>query len=205
MAIGCFAELLEYMGSSAAAHLPSIAPVIQAGLADPSPAVRRNACFAVGMMVCCAPEAMVPHFPALLGAVAPFFEVSHEQDGALADNACSCVARMIKASTESVPTEQVLPALLGALPLKQDFTENENVYSCLAGLLEGKHPHLMALLPQALVGVSHGLGAEGVSDATRGRLRASLGVLTTDPSTSVALAAAMGQLPTEVVSALQAL
>ena len=39
---------------------------------------------------------------------------------------------------------QVIPVLLKALPLKNDMTENETVYSCLFGLLQQNQPGLMA-------------------------------------------------------------
>jgi hypothetical protein len=51
----------------------------------------------------------------------------------------------------------VLPALFSALPLKSDLSENDNVYSCVASLLEAKNSDAMALLPQTLVATAHGL------------------------------------------------
>jgi hypothetical protein len=51
---------------------------------------------------------------------------------------------MIMACPNQIPMPQVLPALLKALPLKSDVTENPVVYKCLLGLIQGNHPDLAA-------------------------------------------------------------
>jgi len=204
MAIGCFAEIMQYMGPAAAPHVPSLAPCIQAGLADSSMAVRRNACFAAGVLGATSPDALKPHFPALLAAITPCFTVSHEMDGALVDNAASAVCRLIKAGgPDSLPLDAALPLLLGALPLKIDFTENDNVYDCLGKLLAAKPPALLPLLPQALVASAHGVGAE-VSPETRAVLVAGLKALAADPAAGPTVAAALGQIPPEAAALLRA-
>ena len=50
------------------------------------------------------------------------------------DNAAGCVSRMILKHKEAVPLAEVLPVLVGLLPLKKDFEENEPIYNCIAQL-----------------------------------------------------------------------
>ena len=103
----------------------------------------------------------------------------------------------------TLPRRQVLPVFLGAIPLKVDMTENDCVYGCLAGLLEMRHPHLVALLPQALTAVAHGLGSPA-ADAVKARLVAGLKALAGDATSAAALAAAQPQIPAEAGAVLQA-
>ena len=155
MAIGCFAEMLQFMGASGAPHVAAVIPVVEAGLHDPSPAVRRNSAFAVGILASAAPTAVAPHYPAFLAGLRPLFDLTHESDLALKDNAASAVARLVLAAPGAVPLSQVLPVFLDALPLKADLIENENVYTCLAFLYEARHPDLLALFPKAALAAAH--------------------------------------------------
>ena len=67
-----------------------------------------------------------------------------ESSAACVDNAAAAVARMMMASPNSMPMNQVLPAMLNVLPLKTDMTENETVYKCLLGLLQMNHPEIVS-------------------------------------------------------------
>jgi len=205
MAIGCFAEVLEFMGPQAAAPLvPTVAPSIQAGLSDASPSVRRNAAFAAGVLAQTAPEQLAPHFPALLTALHPLFQdTGVEQDFALRDNAVAAAARMMVANLSAVPTAAVLPVYLGSLPLRADFSENNTVYGCVAYLLEARHPDVLALLPAALVAVSHGLQAKDCSDAVKARLVQALKGLAADPAIGASLASALPTLAPDAAAVLQ--
>jgi hypothetical protein len=205
MAIGCFAEVLEYMGPAAAAHLvPAVAPAVQAGLRDASVSVRRNAAFATGVLAQTAPQLLAPHFPALLAALRPLFDdTGVEQDFALRDNAVAAAARMMVANLAAVPTAAVLPVFLGSLPLRADFSENNTVYGCVAALLEARHPDLLASLPLALSGASHGLRAAPCEDAVKQRLVLALKALAADPQSAPALAAALPALAPDAVAVLQ--
>lgn len=148
MAIGCLGELAQELGSGIAEHWQSIFyPAAIAGLGDSDDSVKRNAAFCIGVGCEGLGESVASQYGAMLQALSPLFSVDvtdGDTAAACVDNASAAVARMIKTSPSHVPMAQVLPALLKALPLKSDMTENETVYSCLFGLLQQKQPDLLA-------------------------------------------------------------
>lgn len=81
----------------------------------------------------------------ILQPLYPFFNFSNSKIN-ITDNACGCVARMIVKAPNAVPLDQVLPLLLSNLPLKQDFQENDPVFSCIFLLLKMEHPSVINLL-----------------------------------------------------------
>ena len=148
MAIGCLGELSQELGAGIAEHWASVFyPASIAGLGDSDDSVKRNAAFCIGVSCEGLGESITSQYGTLLNALSPLFGVDiNEGDTAAAcvDNASAAVARMITTSPSHVPMAQVLPALLKALPLKNDMTENETVYNCLFGLLQHKQPDLLA-------------------------------------------------------------
>ena len=148
MAIGCLGELSQELGSGIAPHWSSVFyPAAVAGLQDSDDSVRRNAAFCIGVSCEGLGESVTSQYGEMLQHLSPLFGVDvTESDTAAAcvDNASAAIARMIKTSPSHVPLAQVLPVLLKALPLKNDMTENETVYTCLFGLLEQKQADLLA-------------------------------------------------------------
>ncbi|KAL7555271.1 hypothetical protein ACHAWF_019013 [Thalassiosira exigua] len=148
MAMGCLGELAQELGSGIAEHWSTVFyPAAVAGLADTDDSVKRNAAFCIGVSCEGLGESVTSQYPAMLQALSPLFSVdTSESDTAAAcvDNASAAVARMMSASPAHVPMAQVVPVLLKALPLKNDMTENETVYSCLFGLLQQNQPDLMS-------------------------------------------------------------
>ncbi len=200
MAIGTFAEITEHMGAAAAPHIPDMLPVVKAGLSDAHPGLKRNSAFAAGMLALHNPTVVTPHFTEILGALAPLFELTHDADAELKDNAVSAVGRLLLANISAVPTEQVVPPFLAGLPLRKDESENENVYTVVAALLEAKHPHMLPVLPSALVAVAHCLNAgqdKKVSDALKARVAQALKGLFADPQHTSTATAALQQVSAE--------
>lgn len=148
MAMGCLSELAQELDGAISEYWQAVFyPAILAGLADPDDNVKRNAAFCAG--VCCETlgDGITGEYTQILQAISPLFVVDPSQgdsSSACVDNAAAAVSRMIMASPEHVPFPQVLPALLSALPLKTDMTENETVYTCLLGLLQMNQPDLLA-------------------------------------------------------------
>lgn len=148
MAMGCLGELAQELEDGINSNWQSVfLPAILSGLADPDDNVKRNAAFCAG--VCCEGlgEAVGAQYPQLLQAVSPLFGIDAtlgDSSAAAIDNAAAAVSRMIMASPGNVPMAQVLPALLNALPLKNDMTENETIYKCLLGLLQMNQPDAIA-------------------------------------------------------------
>jgi len=148
MAMGCLSELAQELEGDIAEHWQGVFyPSILAGLGDPDDNVKRNAAFCAGVCSESLGDSITGDYPQLLQGLSPLFSVDASQgesSAACVDNAAAAVSRMIMASPNHVPFPQVLPALLSALPLKTDMTENETVYTCLLGLLQMNQPDLLA-------------------------------------------------------------
>ena len=59
---------------------------------------------------------------------------------------------------------QVFPGLLLCLPLKEDFEENDPVYSCIIELFSDQHPLIRQYLPQLLAIFSQVLPSDTLQD-----------------------------------------
>ena len=75
-----------------------------------------------------------------------------------------------------------------------------------AALLEARHPHIMPVLPQALLACAHCLTADEekeVSDDVKGRVAAALKTLAVDPAVSSAVEAALQQIGPDAAQLLR--
>jgi hypothetical protein len=143
MATGCLGELAQELGEGIKDYWTTVyLPLVLTGLADKDHHLNRNAAFCGG--TCCEGLGayVASDYVQILQAVGRLFNIDpslSESAAAAVDNASACVCRMIMASPNNVPMSQVLPVVLKALPLKNDFTENETVYKCLLGLLQNNN------------------------------------------------------------------
>jgi len=155
MAIGCFAEVIDEMGSIDPGSAQWVLPLFCGGLEDEMESVRRNSAFGLGAFCAAVGPAAAAHYPMILQSLRPLCVRSQSQaasdaGGADIDNAIAAVARMIKLCPGAVPLPQVLPVFLGALPLRSDMLETTNVYGCLVFLLQSEEPTAVSLFPQIL-------------------------------------------------------
>jgi len=81
---------------------------------------RSNSTYWCGVLVQYGRESSIGYYPQILMKLAPLFSDTKSIQNII-DNACGAVARMIFASPQSVPLDQVLPVFLKALPLKKRF------------------------------------------------------------------------------------
>ncbi len=177
MSLGCLGELAQGVGPAIAPHWQSaLLPSIVQGLADENNNVRRNAAFTAGVCAESLPDIVAPAFPQILQGLHPLFSVDTSGDAgaAVVDNAAAAVARMITARPASLPMAQVLPVFLNALPLKSDMTENETVYTCLAGIAGSQELNPMAQEVRRVVTEACKEGSK-VDDEIKARLRAAFG------------------------------
>uniref|UniRef100_I3KB44 Importin 4 n=1 Tax=Oreochromis niloticus TaxID=8128 RepID=I3KB44_ORENI len=107
-------------------------PVLVAGAKDSDPEVRNNSVFGLGCLAQAAGPIVVSDYPMMLSVFSNL--LSKESDLRVIDNLCAALCRMIMSNVDAVPLEQVLPALVARLPLKEDQEENNTVFSCLAML-----------------------------------------------------------------------
>lgn len=148
MAIGCLGELAQELGDGISEYWKQVfLPAVLAGLADEDHNVKRNAAFCGG--VCCEGlgASIAADYGQILQLVGPLFNIDpslSDTSAAAVDNAAACVSRMMMAVPANVPIQQVLPALLNSLPLKNDMSENATVYNCLLNLLQMNNTDALA-------------------------------------------------------------
>uniref|UniRef100_A0A3Q2X8F5 Importin 4 n=1 Tax=Haplochromis burtoni TaxID=8153 RepID=A0A3Q2X8F5_HAPBU len=150
--VGTIAEILHALmsvsgGRGVAGRLSNrLLPVLVAGAKDSDPEVRNNSVFGLGCLAQAAGPIVVSDYPMMLSVFSNL--LSKESDLRVIDNLCAALCRMIMSNVDAVPLEQVLPALVARLPLKEDQEENNTVFSCLAMLythspaLVQSKPHL---------------------------------------------------------------
>jgi len=107
-------------------------------LSDEDQDTKSAAAYALGML-CIKSQAtqeVTSNYGAILHKLEPFLQVQNHR---MLDNACGCISRMIMAHPDNVPLDEVLPALAGLLPLKEDYEENEPIYKMLVQLCSLSH------------------------------------------------------------------
>jgi hypothetical protein len=80
------------------------------------PINRQNAAFACGIIAHTAPQQAAPHTQQLLQALHALFRP--DEEAGARDNAAGAVGRMLLSMGGALPIEQIVPVLVGALPLQ---------------------------------------------------------------------------------------
>lgn len=164
--VGTIAEILHALmsvsgGRGAAGRLSNrLLPVLVAGAKDSDPEVRNNSVFGLGCLAQAAGPIVVSDYPMMLSVFSNL--LSKESDLRVIDNLCAALCRMIMSNVDSVPLEQVLPALVARLPLKEDQEENNTVFSCLAMLYTHSPALVVNLMKPIVAASSHVLGNKDV-------------------------------------------
>ncbi|XP_034428149.1 importin-4 [Hippoglossus hippoglossus] len=169
--LGTIGEILESLagvsgGRGVAGRLSNrLLPVLVAGVRDSDAEVRNNSVFGLGCLAQAAGPIVVTDFPMMLSVFSNM--LTKESDLRVIDNLCAALCRMIMSNIEAVPLEQVVPALVGRLPLKEDLEENKTVFSCLA-MLYTHSPDLVVKLMKPIVAASSDvLGNKDVNEETQ--------------------------------------
>ncbi|KAL8650442.1 MAG: hypothetical protein Q9210_003821 [Variospora velana] len=167
-AVGVLAECIRAMDSAVTPHTAPLFKVLMHRLNDEDPGTKSNAVFAVGLLIVTSQDEkeIQRHFNTVLARLEPMLQ----EDGArLKDNAAGCAARMVVKYQDKVPLGAVVPALVGVLPLKEDYQENEPVWSCVVHLYSAGEPTILGLTPQLLPILEQVLGEpeEQLNEKTR--------------------------------------
>lgn len=158
---------------------PSTLPLLELfyqALSDDEPEVHSNAAFAVGVLVEHSAVDLSPQYLHLLAALRPLFEVPSDAPTAklnARDNAAGAVSRMILKNSDAIPLDQVLPVIVGILPLKNDFLENRPVFRALFHLFRRVPGVIAPYLDQLLPVFAHVLdpsGPDQLGDEVRAEL-----------------------------------
>jgi hypothetical protein len=166
MSIGCFGEIVGFLGNELPKYLQTMLPVVKSGLRDQSVPVRRNAAYCTGTLFQYAGRGLGSHFVEFLQLLQPLFNIGQVPDSdtlvPCKDNAVSAVAKLIitASSSEGFPLADCAALMLSGCPLRSDMSECKYVYSCLLFLCN-QHPQLMSqYVPQIVTTVADVLGCD---------------------------------------------
>ncbi|XP_075936701.1 importin-4 [Anarhichas minor] len=169
--VGTIGEILQALvgvsgGQGVAGRLSNLLlPVLVAGVRDSDPEVRNNSVFGLGCLAQAAGPICASDYPMMLSVFSSM--LTRESDLRVIDNLCAALCRMIMSNVEAVPLEQVVPALVGRLPLKEDLEENKTVFSCLAMLYTHSPALVVKLMKPIVAASSHVLGHKDVDKETQ--------------------------------------
>ncbi|KAH8424849.1 putative importin beta-4 subunit [Aspergillus melleus] len=132
-AVGVLAECINGMGAASTQYTPGFLKLLVHRLGDEDPQTKSNAAYAVGRLVehSNADAEIVKEYPTILSRLESCL---NQNVSRLQDNATGCLSRMILRHRESIPLKEVLPALVGLLPLKNDYEENDPLYRMICQL-----------------------------------------------------------------------
>ncbi|KAM8730911.1 importin-4 isoform 1-T1 [Acanthopagrus schlegelii] len=169
--VGTIGEILQALGSVSggrglAGRLSNrLLPVLVAGTKDSDAEVRNNSVFGLGCLAQAAGPIVVTDYPMMLSVFSNL--LTKESDLRVIDNLCAALCRMILSNVEAVPLEQVFPALVARLPLKEDMEENKTVFSCMAMLYTNSPALVVKQMKPIVAASSHVLGNKDVDEETK--------------------------------------
>ncbi|TDL21910.1 ARM repeat-containing protein [Rickenella mellea] len=174
--IGCLAEIIAGMKAAITPYTEPLLELFYRALGDEEAEVASNAAFAAGLLVLHSEIDLSGQYLPLLAALRPLFAVAPDAPAAklnACDNAAGAVSRMIVRNTAAVPLDQVLPVLIGVLPLKSDFLENRPVFRAIFHLFRVNPTVLVPYVDQLLPVFAHVLDPtteDQIGDEVRGEL-----------------------------------
>ena len=176
--IGSLADCIKGMKEGVTPYTTHFLKLLLHRLADEDNQVKSNAAFAIGILVehTQKTQEATKAYPVILQKLEPLL---HTQESRQLDNAAGCVARLIMKHPDRVPLDEVLPALVGLLPLKTDYEENAPVWSMVVGMYKGGNTTIHQLTPQIVPVLEKVLGPpdEQLEEKTRTELVQLVGYL----------------------------
>ncbi|KAL8690882.1 MAG: hypothetical protein Q9218_003775 [Villophora microphyllina] len=148
-AVGVIAECIRGMDTAVTPYTSSLFKTLLHRLSDEDAGTKSNAAFAVGLLIVNSKDEkeIGKHFNTVLAKLEPLLQMD---DARMKDNAAGCVGRMIKEYQEKMPLGMVVPALVGVLPLREDWEENGPVWDAVVHLYSAGEPTILGLTPQLL-------------------------------------------------------
>jgi hypothetical protein len=145
--VGVIAECAANMEAAVTPYTEKLLKLLLKRLSDTDPETKSNAAYATGQLILNSTDTntYMPHYGTILQKLEPMLQV---QEARIKDNAAGCISRMTLAHPDQIPLGDVLPALVGLLPLKDDFEENSPVYECILKLYESNEPTVQQLTPK---------------------------------------------------------
>lgn len=148
-ACGVLAEIITGMEGAVTPFTSQMMSILLKRLGDEDPQTKSNAAYAVGRLVEKSNDeaTVLRAYPQILSKLE---SILHITEARCIDNAAGCVARLILKHKDKVPVSQVLPALVNGdiLPLKDDYQENEPVWTMIVQLYRDQDPTVQQLTPK---------------------------------------------------------
>ncbi|KAI9885589.1 MAG: hypothetical protein M1823_002598 [Watsoniomyces obsoletus] len=170
--VGTMATCIGGMGGAVGPFTPKLMKLLVHRLTDEDPHTRSNAAFATGLLCEKSDNVDELHrsFNTILSKLEPMFD--QKDAAAVQDNAAGCVSRMILRFPDQVPLDDVLPAIIKILPLKQDYDENEPVWQLIVRLYQQENPLIRQFTPALMPALSSVLGEprDQLTDERRGEV-----------------------------------
>ncbi|OLN87098.1 putative importin subunit beta-4 [Colletotrichum chlorophyti] len=147
--VGVIAEAIKYMGNAVTPFTDNLLPVLAHRLSDEDPLAKSNAAYAIGQLILNSTQTdkTIPQYPAILEKLEPLLQIKESR---MVDNVSGCISRMIIANPNPEFIERVLPAIVNALPLTEDYEENAPIYQAIYKLYDQQNPTVQRLTPQIL-------------------------------------------------------
>ncbi|KHJ30657.1 putative karyopherin-like protein [Erysiphe necator] len=142
-AVGVIAECIGNMGDSVTPYTKTLLTLLLHRLDDEDGETKSNAAFAIGQLVfhSTASSEYLSAFTTIFNKLEPLLNTQHSRSK---DNAVGCICRMIMSEIDHVPIQEVLPAIIDLLPLKEDYEENSPLFDCISGLYNQAHPLILS-------------------------------------------------------------
>ncbi|POS88387.1 hypothetical protein EPUL_000121, partial [Erysiphe pulchra] len=142
-AVGVIAECIANMGDAVSPYTKTLLTLLLHRLSDEDAETKSNAAFAIGQLIFHSTESSeyLTAFPTIFTKLEPLLITRNSRS---IDNALGCMCRMIMSNIDQVPLQEVLPAIIDLLPLKEDYEENSPVFNCISGLYNQAHPLILS-------------------------------------------------------------
>lgn len=133
--VGVIAECAANMEAAVTPYTEKLLKLLLKRLSDTDLETKSNAAYATGQLIYNSTDSgtYLPHYATILQKLEPMLQIPEAR---IKDNAAGCISRMIMAHPDQIPLGEVLPALVGLLPLKDDYEENSPVYECILKLCQ---------------------------------------------------------------------
>jgi importin-4 len=174
-ACGVLAEIITGMEGAVTPYTSQMMTVLLKRLGDEDAQTKSNAAYAVGRLVEKSGDdaTLLKAYPQILQKLET---ILHIPEARCPDNAAGCVSRLILKHKDKVPVSQVLPVLVesGILPLKDDYQENEPVWTMIVQLYRDQDATVQQLTPKLAPIMLSVLGEpeEQLTDEVREQLQA---------------------------------
>ena len=178
MAVGALGEIIVGLKAGVTPFTQPLLEIISRGLRDEEADVRSNAAFASGCLIEHSDADLTSQYMPLLTALQPYFNVAEHSAPPLyhaRDNAAGAISRMVSKNPSALPLDQVIPAIVGVMPLRFDPLENHAVYTALFTAFRTSPDVVIAHLDHLLKAFQYNLDPaheDDTTEETRAELRA---------------------------------